>query len=77
VDLHSRLMKTIPYKISWIGSICSCHKTWSISNYQKFAMKTLDVVMTAMIIAMAKTIAITRGSNCTHAIHVKCHCVHL
>jgi hypothetical protein len=26
-------------------------------------MKTLDVVMSAMIIAMAKTIAITRGSN--------------
>jgi hypothetical protein len=26
-------------------------------------MITLDVVMSAMIIAMAKTIAITRGSN--------------
>ncbi len=34
-----------------------------MSNYQKFAMITLDVVMSAMIIAMAKTIAITRGYN--------------
>jgi hypothetical protein len=35
----------------------------TISNYQKFAVIALDVVMSAMIIVMAKTIAITRGSN--------------
>jgi hypothetical protein len=34
-----------------------------MSNYQRFAMITVDVVVSAMIIAMAKTIAITRGSD--------------
>ena len=40
------------------------HLTWARgTKYQKFVMITLDVVMSAMITAMAKTIAITRGSN--------------
>jgi hypothetical protein len=40
------------------------HLTWARgTKYQKFAMITLDVVMSAMITAMAKTVAITRGSN--------------
>ncbi len=33
------------------------------SNYLKFAMKTWVIIMSAMIIVMAKTNAITRGSN--------------
>ncbi len=49
------------------------HLTWArgtkshvrIDNFKlsKIAMKTFDVVMSVMIIAMAKTIAIARGSN--------------